>query len=152
MNNYYILINNYKSVIDSCFLYALPLREKKNKFPLSLQKKSMAKKNRINVVYSTNPNYQYETESENEESTLPPSQQDLRVLLDKKQRKGKAVTLITGFVGTEEDLKDLGKIIKTKCGVGGTVKEGEIMIQGDFRSKALEILFQLGYKAKQSGG
>ena len=112
----------------------------------------MAKKNRINVVYSTNPNYQYETESDHEENTLPPAQQDLRVLLDKKQRKGKAVTLVTGFVGKEDDLKDLGKIIKMKCGVGGTVKEGEIMIQGDFRSKALEILTQLGYKAKQSGG
>ena len=110
------------------------------------------KKNRINVVYSTNPDYHYETEQENEDQTLAPRQQNLRVLLDKKQRKGKAVTLITGFIGAEEDLKDLGKIIKTKCGVGGTVKEGEIMIQGDFRSKALEILFQLGYKAKQSGG
>lgn len=110
------------------------------------------KKNRINVVYSTNPNYQYETDQENEAQTLAPSQQDLRVQLDKKQRKGKAVTLITGFIGAEDDLKELGKIIKTKCGVGGTVKDGEIMIQGDFRPKALEILFQLGYKAKQSGG
>jgi translation initiation factor 1 len=110
------------------------------------------KKNRINVVYSTNPDYKYETEHNDEDQTLAPSQQNLRVLLDKKQRKGKAVTLITGFIGTEDDLKELGKIIKMKCGVGGTVKEGEIMIQGDFRSKALEILFQLGYKAKQSGG
>lgn len=115
----------------------------------------MAKKNkkdRVNVVYSTNPDFDYEHEESQEEETLPADEQDLRVMLDKKQRKGKAVTLITGFVGQEEDLKDLGKILKSKCGVGGTAKNGEILIQGDFRDKVLELLKDAGYKAKKSGG
>jgi translation initiation factor 1 len=112
----------------------------------------MAKKNRINVVYSTNPDYSYDHEEDEEYTTLDPPKQNLKVLLDRKQRKGKSVTLITGFVGAEEDLKELGKVLKSKCGVGGTVKNNEIMIQGDFRAKVLEILLGLGYKAKQSGG
>lgn len=113
---------------------------------------SKNKKERINVVYSTNPNFSYEFEQNREEETLDPKHQDLRVMLDKRQRAGKAVTLITGFVGKEEDLEKLGKVLKTKCGVGGTVKDGEILIQGDFRKKIIELLIKEGYKAKQVGG
>ncbi|MFZ6052813.1 translation initiation factor [Halocola ammonii] len=115
----------------------------------------MAKKNkkdRVNVVYSTNPDFDYEHDREEEQETLPPKEQDLRVMLDKKQRKGKAVTLIEGFVGTDDDMKDLGKMLKSKCGVGGTAKNGEILVQGDFRDKVLELLKDAGYKAKKSGG
>ncbi len=109
-------------------------------------------KDRLGVVFSTNPNFGYEHENEEEPETLQPSKQNLRVTLDKKQRAGKSVTLVTGFVGTEADLKELGKMLKTKCGVGGTVKDGEILIQGDFRKKVLEILQKEGFKAKQIGG
>lgn len=109
-------------------------------------------KNRLGIVYSTNPDFQYTDNQSSDASTLPPRLQDLRVMLDKKQRKGKSVTLITGFFGREEDLKELGKLLKTKCGVGGTVKDGEIMIQGDFRDKILQILLSEGYKAKKAGG
>lgn len=110
------------------------------------------KKKRIDIVYSTNPNFSFEGEENEEQETLAPNQQDLRVLIDRKQRKGKEVTLVTGFVGTEEDLKQLGKEIKQKCGVGGAVKDGEIMIQGNVLKKVLDLLHKAGYKAKQSGG
>lgn len=113
---------------------------------------SKKNKNRINIVYSTNPDFNYENNREEEHETLPPRQQELRVMLDKKQRAGKAVTLVTGFTGKEEDLKELGKLLKSKCGVGGTVKDGEIMIQGDFRDKILNLLLSLDYKAKKAGG
>ena len=114
----------------------------------------MSKKNkeRINVVYSTNPNFNYQVESEEEQETLAPQFQKLYVSIDKKQRAGKEVTLIEGFVGTEEDLKELGKLLKNKCGVGGTVKEGEILIQGNFRDKIMEILIKEGYQVKRKGG
>jgi translation initiation factor 1 len=108
------------------------------------------RKERINIVYSTNPDYKYEYNVEDEQrETLSPSKQNLTVRLDKRQRGGKKVTLIQGFVGEEEDLKDLGKALKTKCGVGGAVKDGEILIQGDFRDKIVEYLVKENYKAKR---
>jgi translation initiation factor 1 len=109
-------------------------------------------KDRLGVVYSTNPDFTFRKEEEGSAETLPPAKQNLRVQLDKKQRKGKSVTLITGFSGSEKDLEVLAKTLKTKCGVGGTAKDGEILIQGDFCQKVLDILHQLNYKAKRSGG
>ena len=102
-------------------------------------------KDRLGVLYSTNPDFNYETVQETEEETLAPEKQFLRVQLDKRNRGGKVVTLITGFRGTTDDLQTLGKLLKTKCGVGGSAKEGEIIIQGDFRTKVLELLQKEGY-------
>lgn len=102
-------------------------------------------KDRLNVVYSTNPDYQYENIGEEEAETLPKNQQKLRVSMEKKGRGGKTVTLIRGFVGAEEDLKELGKLLKTKCGVGGSAKEGEIIIQGDFKQRIIDLLKAEGY-------
>ncbi len=108
------------------------------------------KKNRIGVMYSTDPDFEYDYEQD-ELDTLEPNQQKLRVELDRKRRKGKQVTLITGFVGKEDDLKALAKILKSKCGVGGSAKDNEIIIQGDFRKKVGEILTDMGYKVKVIG-
>jgi translation initiation factor 1 len=123
---------------------------------LILQVKSnpMAKdwKDRLGVVYSTNSDFKYDKEDQEQPETLPTRQQKLIVQLDKKNRKGKAVTLVTGFTGTASDLEALGKLLKTKCGVGGTAKDGEILIQGDFRDKVMQILTAEGYGVKRSGG
>lgn len=102
-------------------------------------------KDRLNVVYSTNPDYKYDTDGAEEQDTIAKEKQQLRISLDKRNRKGKAVTLITGFIGTTEDLEELGKFLKVKCGVGGSAKDGEIIIQGDFRNKVLELLQKEGY-------
>lgn len=104
------------------------------------------------VVFSTNQDYDYQYNENEDQETLEPNQQDLRVMLDKKQRGGKKVTLVTGFVGSNDDLKDLGKMLKSKCGVGGSAKEGEILIQGDFRDKVVDLLKGDGYRVKKSGG
>lgn len=110
------------------------------------------KKEKINIVYSTNPDYQFQFEEEEEIETLPKNQQKLYVSIDRKQRGGKEVTLVEGFVGNEDDLKELGKLLKSKCGVGGTVKDNEILIQGNFRDKIAELLQKEGYGVKKKGG
>jgi translation initiation factor 1 len=111
----------------------------------------MNKKNKNNIVYSTNPNFSFENNDEEIEKTLPPQQQNLKIFLD-RIGGGKMVSRITGFIGTKEDLDDLGKLLKQKCGVGGNTKEDVILIQGDNREKLLDILQKLGYKAKKAGG
>ncbi|MBQ6754893.1 MAG: translation initiation factor [Bacteroidales bacterium] len=107
------------------------------------------KKNNSSIVYSTDPDFVFEDEMQEEIETLPPNQQTLRISLDKKQRAGKKVTLISNFIGSEEDLIALSKTLKTKCSVGGSVKDGDILLQGDFREKVAEILSSLGYKTKR---
>ena len=102
------------------------------------------------MVYSTNDDYSYNDEQEDE--TLPPNEQLLYVSIDRKQRKGKEVTLIEGFVGTDDDLNYLAKMLKSKCGVGGNAKDGDILIQGNKRDKVIEILEKEGYKTKRKGG
>ena len=102
-------------------------------------------KERLGMVYSTNPDFEYTTAQEEQTPTLPPQQQDLRVWVDRKHRGGKTVTLVKGFVGTDEDLADLGRMLKSKCGVGGTAKDGEIIIQGDHRDRVTDLLIKKGY-------
>jgi len=112
----------------------------------------MAKKDKLNF-YSTNPDFVWNDGEEETVETLEPQQQKLRVQIDRKQRGGKEVTLITGFVGNDEDLQVLGKALKTKCGVGGSAKDGEIIIQGNQLVKVLALLIEMGYKnTKKSGG
>jgi translation initiation factor 1 len=115
----------------------------------------MAKKNdwkkREGVVYSTGPEFNYSYQQQREATTLPTGQQQLKVMLDKSGRAGKQVTLVTGFVGTSKDLETLGKLLKSKCGVGGSVKDGEVLIQGDLREKVKEVLTREGYHVKKAG-
>ena len=106
-------------------------------------------KKRLGVVFSTNPDFKYEEETEEEPLTLEPARQNLIVSIDRKGGAGKQVTLVTGFVGSADDLADLGRILKVKCGVGGSAKDGEITIQGDFRDRVTALLRDMGYKAKR---
>jgi translation initiation factor 1 len=104
------------------------------------------------IVYSTSDDFEYnEAEGGEEQETLPNDKQRLKVGLDKKQRKGKVVTIVTGFVGTDAGLEDLARKLKQKCGVGGSAKDGEILIQGDFKQKIFDILTEKGYSVKQHG-
>ncbi len=109
-------------------------------------------KSRLGMVYSTNPEFEYSSEEESQEESLSPSQQDLRIWLDRKMRGGKVATIVRGFVGSEGDLKELAKMLKSKCGVGGAAKDGEIIVQGDHRDKVVDLLVKAGYKAKKAGG
>lgn len=102
-------------------------------------------KERLNIVYSTNPDFAYDHEETAEAETLPKNRQKLRVSIEKKGRGGKTVTVIKGFAGTEDDLKELGRMLKTKCGVGGAAKEGELLIQGEFRQRIIDLLKAEGY-------
>lgn len=102
-------------------------------------------KDRLNIVYSTNPDFKYKSDEDDEYETLDKKQQKLRVSIEKKNRGGKTVTLVTNFIGKDDDLKDLGKLLKTKCGVGGSVKDHEIIIQGDFKQRIIDILKAEGY-------
>jgi translation initiation factor 1 len=106
-------------------------------------------KSRLGVVYSTNPDFKYETLQEQEADTLPPERQRLTVRIDRRRRAGKQVTLVEGFVGRSEDLAALARTLKTRCGVGGSASDGEILIQGDLRDKVVALLTSMGYNAKR---
>lgn len=108
-------------------------------------------KKRDGVVYSTNSDFAFTYQGNDEADTLPPNKQMLYISLDKSGRAGKQVTLVSGFVGKTDDLEALTKLLKTKCGVGGSAKDGEVLVQGDVREKALAVLLKEGYKCKKSG-
>ncbi len=108
-------------------------------------------KDRLGVVYSTNPDFKYTVAETEEEDTLPPEKQKLVVSIDRRNRGGKQVTVVKGFAGSEDDLKALAKNLKQKCGVGGNAKDGEILIQGDLRDKVLDLLLQAGYSKTKKG-
>lgn len=109
-------------------------------------------KNKGGMVFSTDPDFNYDSFNDDEVETLPNNKQDLRIFLDKKNRAGKAVSIVNGFIGKDDDLNALGSALKKLCGVGGSVKDGEVLIQGDFRDKILAYLIKEGYKAKKAGG
>jgi translation initiation factor 1 len=109
-------------------------------------------KNISGIVYSTNPQFEYISDKNTDPETLAPNQQQLKVHIEKKHRGGKTASIIRGFIGKQEDLEELGKLIKTKCGTGGSAKDGEIIIQGDQRDKIVAMLTEKGYKAKKAGG
>ncbi len=111
-----------------------------------------SKRNRKGTVYSTDPDFEYSYHENEEQDTLAPEEQLLYISRDRKNRGGKEATIVEGFIGSTDDLKDLGKTLKTKCGVGGNVKDGYIIIQGDKRNKIKEILDGMGYKTKLKGG
>ncbi len=108
-------------------------------------------KSRLGMVYSTDPDFAYTTRHDEEPETLAPERQELRVWLDRKQRGGKVVTLVRGFVGRDDDLQALARLLKTRCGVGGAAKEGEIIIQGDHRDRVVDLLTRSGYRCKKAG-
>ncbi len=108
-------------------------------------------KERLNVVYSTNPDFKYEHQEESRKETLLPEKQNLIVAIEKKNRGGKTVTLVKGFIGSDDDLSDLAKRLKTKCGVGGSAKDGEIIVQGEFKTRVADLLKEWGYRVKVSG-
>ena len=111
------------------------------------------KKNRIGVVFSTNPDHEYEYEKgEEEKAPTGKDKQVLRVMIDRKKRRGKEVTLVTGYKGNPQTLKEIGKMLKTKCGVGGSVKDYEIIIQGNHKTKIIEILLKEGYSQTKGVG
>lgn len=139
MKKLLFIISETSSALRIPFLFVALHRKKQIKM------KNNDWKSRLGIMYSTNPDFQYETNEEIEEETLPKEKQVLRVALDKRNRGGKVVTLITGFRGTTADLEALGKLLKVKCGVGGSAKDGEIIVQGDFRQKVEEILRKEGY-------
>ena len=114
--------------------------------------KNKKSKERVNVVYSTNSDYSCESEDDSEQETLPPNEQVLRVYIEKKGRGGKTASVLKGFIGSDEDKNDLSKMIKASCGVGGTVKDGEIIIQGDQRDKIVKLLAAKNYGIKKAGG
>lgn len=109
-------------------------------------------KERLGMVYSTNPDFEYDTAGEQEPETLAPERQNLRIWLDRKHRGGKTVTIVRGVVGREADLAELGRMLKSKCGTGGSAKDGEIIIQGDRRDRVAELLAAAGYVCKKAGG
>ena len=108
-------------------------------------------KERLGVVFSTNPDFQCETDKDEEATTLAPEKQNLKVWLD-RLKGGRVATVVRGFVGSDDDLAALGKKLKKSCGVGGTTKDGEIIIQGDHRDRVVELLTKAGYRSKRAGG
>lgn len=137
-------------------MYPMRCVAPKSEFRLiTANSRRMAKKqqDKRGIVYSTNPDFKYQEDDADDIETLLPGQQKLRVAIDRKQRKGKEVTLVTGFVGKEEDLEVLGKLLKSKCGSGGSVKDGEIIVQGNHREKVVQLLKELSYSdTKATGG